>query len=138
MQSEYCILGVAVGGALFGVVQSHVQTVSLIDPTDPPTDMHDRTLICRELGPMLGGPPHQGAGRRHALIIALRRRSVALLIDRVDSLHLENQSEIQMLAPLLAQRLARPWFIGAVIYQDAPLLLLDLRRIATDVMIGAV
>ncbi|EFO79743.1 hypothetical protein OSCT_2428 [Oscillochloris trichoides DG-6] len=138
MPSDYRILGVTLGPTLFGVVQSQVETVGLVDPADPPADMHGRSLVCRELGPMLGTPPQPLPTRRHALIVALRRRSVALLIDRIDSLYLENQPEIQMLAPLLAQRLARPWFLGAVIYQDAPLLLLDLRRIATDVMIGAV
>ncbi len=138
MANEYRILGVRVADTLFGVVSAQIQMVSIIDPADPPIDMQDQSVICCELGPMLGGSSHTRVGPRHALIVALRRRSVALLIDGVDSLPIEDHSEIQMLAPLLAQRLARPWFLGAVVYRDAPVLLLDLRRIATDVMIGAV
>ncbi|NTW97859.1 MAG: hypothetical protein HGB28_04840 [Oscillochloris sp.] len=132
------ILSIDAGRRRYVIAQAQVDHLGLLDPAEAPTDLSGRALICRDLGPMLGGAGHTAGGRRHAVTIALRRRSVALLIDHIDSLDEEEPLKIQALSPLLAYRLARPWFIGAVVYRDAPLLLLDLRRIATDVAISAV
>lgn len=102
----------------------------------PPADQRGRHLIIRELGPLLDpadvGPP----GRRHVLSIALRRRTVALLVERVADL--AAPGAVRPLGPLLARRLARPWVIGAVIVGEAPVIVIDLRRVAADVALGAV
>ncbi|NNJ09316.1 hypothetical protein EKD04_003140 [Chloroflexales bacterium ZM16-3] len=132
------ILGVETGRRRYAITPAQVDHIGLLDPKGEPSDQHGRMLICRDLGPLLGGDATTIAGRYHAITVSLRRRSVALMIDRIDSLDGEGPLEIQPLAPLLSRHLARPWFLGAVVYQGEPLLLLDLRRIATDVAIGAV
>lgn len=102
----------------------------------PPLDPRGRPVVARELGPLLDpadlGPP----GRRHALTVALRRRSVAFLVERAEAL--DAPGAVQPLGPLLAPRLARPWAIGAVVIGAAPVIVLDLRRIAADVALGDV
>ncbi len=102
----------------------------------PARDGRGLPVIARELGPLLDpadlGPP----GRRHALTVALRRRSVALLVERAEAL--DAPGAVQPLGALLARRLARPWALGAVVIGADPVIVLDLRRIAADVALGAV
>jgi len=131
------ILGVLIGQQRYAIAQAQVDHLGLVDPREAPTDLRGNVLICRELGALLGADQSATIGRRSAITIRLRRRSIALMIDHVDSLGDAGQLKIQPLSALLTRRLARPWFLGAIVYQDAPILLLDLRRIATDVVIGA-
>jgi chemotaxis signal transduction protein len=121
------------------VAQEQVSHLTIVDPIAPPADPRGRPIICRDLGALLGGGDAAPAsGRRHAITVDLRRRSVALLVDYIDGLGDAGGQAVQPLSPLLARRLARPWFLGAIIRGDQPLLLLDLRRIATDVALGAI
>lgn len=99
-------------------------------------DARGRTLVCQELGPLLDPLDIRSNARRHALIIATRRRSVALLAERMDDFVGMAPDTIQRLSPLLARRLARPWVLGALVCDDLPLLVLDLRQIAQDVLLG--
>jgi hypothetical protein len=137
VSDDSTILTVRAGHQRYAIAQAQVDHLGMIDPADAPADQHGRPLICRELGPLLGGGGAPLAGRRHAITVSLRRRSVALLVDHIDSLGGAAPPAIQPLSPLLARRLAWPCFLGAVVYNDEPLLLLDLRRIATDVAINA-
>lgn len=98
-------------------------------------DERGRPLFSRELGPLLDPGDLRSNARRHALIVPTRRRSVALLVERVEQLEAASLDIVQPLAPLLARRLARPWFLGAVLRDDVPTLVLDLRQIAQDVLI---
>lgn len=91
--------------------------------------------VWRELGPLLDATDVGPHGRRHALTVTLRRRSVALLVERVADFG--SPGTLQPLAPLLVSRLARPWLLGAVVVANEPVLVLDLRRIAVDVALGA-
>lgn len=136
MSEQHTTLRIEAGQRRYAIVPAQVGALSLLNPADGPTDPRGRPLICQDLGALLGETQPAPTGRRHALTIDLRRRSVSLLIDRIDSL--DQPTPIQPLAPLLTRRLRWPWFLGAVIYSDEPLLVLDLRRIATDVAIGAV
>jgi chemotaxis signal transduction protein len=104
--------------------------------TAPPDDARGRPLVVRDLGPLLDPADTSPPGRRHALTLTLRRRTVALLVERAEAL--TAPGVVQPLGLLLARRLARPWVIGAVIIDDAPVIVLDLRRIAADVALGAV
>jgi hypothetical protein len=138
ISDDSTILGVEAGRRRYAVASDQIDHIGLLDPAGEPADQGGRPLICRELGQLLGGATTGVVGRRHAISISLRRRSVALLIDHIDSLNDEGPLAIQPLASLLTRRLASQWFLGAVVYRGEPLLLLDLRRIATDVAIGAV
>lgn len=99
-------------------------------------DARGRPLLCQELGPLLDPLDIRSNARRHALIIATRRRGVALLVERVDDFVGMAPDAVQPLSPLLARRLARPWVLGVLVYDDTPLLVLDLRQIAQDVLFG--
>jgi chemotaxis signal transduction protein len=134
--NDSTFLGVQAGRWRYAVAQEQVGHLALIDPAAAPAGPRGGPLICRELAALMGEASAVGPGRRHALMVALRRRSVALLVDHIDSLGDAGRQAIQPLAPLLASSLARPWFLGAIVCGDEPLLLLDLRRIATDVALG--
>jgi hypothetical protein len=136
--TDGAILSVMVGPQRYAIAQRQIDHLGLLDPARASADQRGRPLLCRELGALLGGAGAISPGRRHAITVSLRRHGVALLADYVDSLGGDAPLETQPLSPLIARRLARPWFLGAVIYDGAPLLLLDLRRIASDVVIGAV
>jgi hypothetical protein len=131
------LLEVRTAGRRYLVPRSHVDHLDqVIDGALPASDARGRPLINRELGPLLD-PSDQGApGRRHALTLVLRRRTVALLVARAESL--AAPGPIQPLGPLLTPLLARPWLLGAVVVADQPVLVLDLRRIAADLALGLV
>lgn len=131
------LISLHVAGRPYLVRRDAVDVMALLDPLAPPaTDARGRPLTVRPLAELLGAEEDPAPGRRHALSVALRRRSVALLVDRVDDM--AHHISVQPLAPLLARRLARPWFLGAAAIDDAPVLLLDLRRIAADVALGII
>lgn len=116
------------------VPRSHID---LLGPPPLPgtSDARGRPLLVRDLGPLLDPLDQAVPGRCQALTVTLRRRSVALLVQRVESL--AAHTGIQPLAPFLARRLRAPWVLGAVAVDDGPVLILDLRRIAIDLALGA-
>ncbi|MBP1468056.1 chemotaxis protein CheW [Candidatus Chloroploca sp. M-50] len=118
--------------------QTHVDHLSQLLPTTAPEqdDARGRPLIYAELGALLGSQVEAKPDRYHALTITLRRRTVVLLVDRVE--RLTQPEEVHPLPPLMRKHLARPWFTGAVILEQRLLLVLDLQRIATDVALGVV
>jgi len=121
------------------VRRDHVRELRLIlndDDLEQP-DERGKALICCELDNLLSGHQVYSVSRRHALIVHLRRRSVALLIDRIEDARPtgELEADIRPLPALLARRLARPWFLGVLVRDETPLLVLDLRQIAQDVLL---
>lgn len=101
-------------------------------------DERGKPVIGSDLGLLLDPQDESNATRRHALIVPTRRRSVGLLVDRVDDVYTNEdaaQNQVHKLPVLLVRRLARPWFMGVVIYEDTPVLVLDLRQIAQDALI---
>lgn len=121
------------------VRRDHVRELRLIlsdDDLEQP-DERGKALICCELDDLLSGHQSYSVSRRHALIVHLRRRSVALLIDRIEDARPtgELEADIRPLPALLARRLERPWFLGVLIRDETPLLVLDLRQIAQDVLL---
>jgi hypothetical protein len=102
-------------------------------------DERGKPVIGSDLGLLLNPQDESSATRRHALIVPTRRRSVGLLVDRIDDVYTNGSAsqhhQVQKLPALLARQLARPWFMGVLIYEDAPVLVLDLRQIAQDALI---
>jgi hypothetical protein len=123
----------------FIVRRDHVRELRLIsDEADlERPDERGKTPISCELNALLAGHTHHSIARRHALIVQLRRRSVALLIDRIEDARptAEWEAYLHPLPSLLARRLARPWFLGVLMRDEIPLLVLDLRQIAQDVLL---
>jgi chemotaxis signal transduction protein len=101
-------------------------------------DERGRPIISSELGTLLDQEDLRGHDRCHALVVGLRRRTVALLVHRIEDAHIGNTTidMIQPLPPLLARSLERPWFMGVLLRDDEPILVLDIRRIAQDVVLA--
>ncbi|MCS6841230.1 MAG: chemotaxis protein CheW [Roseiflexus sp.] len=92
-----------------------------------------RTSIIVELGPLLDPADISVMQRRHALIIPLRRRTIALLVDAVDNL--VDHAVVQPLPPLLRERLREPWATGVLMVDEQPVVQLDVRAIARSILL---
>lgn len=100
------------------------------------SDERGRKVVSGELESFLNAQDIRSLGCRHALIVYMRRRSVALLVERIEDVVVDRSiaEVIHPLPPLLRQHLARPWFLGVLIREETPLLVLDLRQIAQDLL----
>lgn len=102
------------------------------------TDERGRPLLVCELATLLDSEDLRGHDRCHALMIRLRRWSVALLVHRIEDAYLDSEmvDQMQAMPPLLAQQMAHPWFHGALLREDEPVLVLDVHRIAQDAVLA--
>ena len=106
----------------------------VLDPTALQTaEGNDRSYVYIELGTLLDPTDISEQTRRHALLIPLRRRYIALLVDAVEAFR-EHDSSVP-LPKLLHNHLAQPWAIGVLCYDDTPIVQLDLRAIARSVLL---
>ncbi|MEN9935887.1 MAG: hypothetical protein RLZZ387_2466 [Chloroflexota bacterium] len=92
-----------------------------------------RPYIGFELGALLDPADRGGQGRRRALVVPLRRRKIALLVDRVEEL-LELPA-VQPLPSLLHERLSEPWVTGVLLVEGDIVLQLDLRAVARSALL---
>jgi hypothetical protein len=86
-----------------------------------------------ELGPLIEPGDQSRLVRRRGLLVPLRRRYVALLVDYVETFI--ERSDCAPLPALLRERLRLPWAIGALALDDDLILLLDVRAIARSVLV---
>ncbi len=93
----------------------------------------DRASLAVELGPLLDPVDVSDKQRRHALIVPLRRRTIALLVDAVDNL--VDHAIVQPLPPLLRDRLREPWATGVLLIDEQPVVQLDVRAIARSILL---
>ncbi len=100
-------------------------------------DLRGKQLVSSDLGRLLDPLDPLQAGRCYALIVHMRRRGVALLARRVEDVYIEAAAHdsMQSLPPLLTRNLQRPWLLGVVVWDDIPILVLDMRQIAQDVLL---
>ena len=94
--------------------------------------LYNRPCLGVELGPLLDPSDQSTLIRRRALIVPLRRRYVALLVDYVDTF-LERAASVP-LPTLLRERLQQPWAVGALVLDDDLIVKLDLRAVARSAM----
>jgi hypothetical protein len=107
----------------------------IADPADLRAGgLFNRPCIGVELGPLLDPLDQSTLTRRRALIVPLRRRYVALLVDYVETF-LEHAANVP-LPTLLRDRLQQPWAIGALAIDDDLIVKLDLRAVARSAMLG--
>jgi hypothetical protein len=97
-------------------------------------DSSDRPYLGFELGPLLDPADRSSLKRRRALIVPLRRRYIALMVDYIETF-LE-QADSSPLPALLRERLIQPWAIGALILEDDLVVQLDLRAVARSALLG--
>ncbi len=112
--------------------QSDVDAIGA--PGEDDRDARGRPILRRQLGPLLDPDDPPAVGRLHALRIILRRRTVELLVSRVDLF--PEAPPIKPLVPFLAVRLQLPWVSGVALIADQPVVVLDLRRLAADLALG--
>lgn len=132
MSASMLLMAVRDGTRRYLVPNAHVDQIRLLDRAALPShDDRGRPLVVCALGDLLDpGRPHDV--RRHALIVSLRRRSVVLLVERVEMLADAATVSPQPLPALIERSLAHAWYLGAAIDDGQPVLVLDLRRIALD------
>lgn len=87
-----------------------------------------------ELGPLLDPGDRSGAKRQRALIVPMRRRTIALFVDDIETF-LEHTSCLP-LPGLLRERLQKPWVAGALTLGDDLVLQLDLRAVARSALLS--
>jgi hypothetical protein len=119
----------------YAVSRDDLFDVKLVaDPSDLAAGgLFERACIGVELGPLLEPSDQSMQARRRALIVPLRRRHVALLVDYVDTF-IERASSVP-LPTLLRERLGQPWAVGALALDDDLIVMLDLRAVARSAML---
>lgn len=105
---------------------------TVADPAELQPADGGRPLIARELDALLEGVDRAEQRRRHALIVSMRRRNVALLVDAVEDL-LE-RPVVQPLPALLRRHLREEWATGALLVGEEVVVQLDLRAVARSVL----
>ena len=103
------------------------------------SDLHasgqaDRQCMSFELGPLLDPADHSTLLRRRALIVPMRRRYVALLVDYIETF-LEHAKSTPLPA-LLRERLRQPWVLGALVYEDDVVVQIDIRAVARSALVS--
>ena len=119
----------------YAVLHDDLYEVKLIaDPAELRAGgIYNRPCLGVELGPLLDPLDQSTLTRRRALIVPLRRRYVALLVDNVDTF-LERAISVP-LPTLLRERLQQPWANGALVLEDDLIIKLDLRAVARSAML---
>lgn len=108
----------------------------LLDPSVlDSSGFQDRPCVAAELGPLLDPADQSAMRRRHALLVPLRRRYVALLVDTVETF-LEHGGGAQ-LPMLLREQLRQPWAVGVLLVDTIPIIQIDLRAVARSVLLVA-
>lgn len=98
------------------------------------TDSRGRPLLSADLCTLLDPADREVWLRRCALVVPLRRRSVALRCNALNELNDVVETSFKPLPPLLVQRLPHTWFSGLYLQDAEPMLLLDLRQIAMHIL----
>ena len=94
--------------------------------------IYDRPCLGVELGTLLDPADRTILARRRALIVPLRRRYIAFLVDYIETF-LENVAPAPLPA-LLGERLRLPWATGALAIEDEVIVQLDIRAVARGVL----
>lgn len=92
----------------------------------------ERPCAAVDLGQLLDDRNASALTRRRALLVPLRRRYVAFLVDMVDAF--VERPQVHPLPDLLRRRLAQPWAIGALLDGEELIVQLDLRALARSVL----
>lgn len=127
------ILRIRLGAQIF--LASHTHVAQLL-PVARLHNMHDeRGQPMQQIG-LAELLQHAPVPTHHALLIATRRRTVALLVTAVDLWAPPSDSGpvVQPLPPVLRHALTHAWITGILIADGHPFQLLNLRQIAQDAL----
>ncbi|GAB4205070.1 MAG: hypothetical protein OHK0022_30780 [Roseiflexaceae bacterium] len=118
----------------YAFARGDVMSIRLASTEDGLAGLDERgqPFISVQLGPLLAAGDRSTLPRQRALVVPMRRRSIALLVDQVDQAPAD--ARVLPLPELLRTRLAQPWATGVLVSEDALLVQLDLRAIVRSVL----
>jgi hypothetical protein len=108
------------------------EIVLVTNPVEMQSSYLGRPCVGVELGSLLDPADRSTIRRQRALLVPMRRRYVALLVDYIDTF-LERAICVP-LPPLLRERLREPWAIGALELENDVIVQLDLRAVARSIL----
>lgn len=98
-------------------------------------DERGQPFVNVHLGSLLDPGDRGSAPRQRALIVSMRRRSIALLVDQVEQT--PEGAQLLPLPPLLRARLRESWATGVLVYDDLAVVKLDLRAVVRSALISS-
>src|SRR5512145_3118437 len=118
----------------YAVARNDLLAIKLVArPSDlEGTDEYGHPYVGVELGSLLDPLDQSFLMRRHALLVPIRRKCVALLVDLVETFL--DQVSYTPLPPLLRERLAHPWAIGALVLDTEIIVEIDIRAVARSAL----
>lgn len=97
-----------------------------------PLQSTDRPAIPVDLGELLDPADQSVSGRKHGLVVPMRRRPIVFLVERVEQ-SIE-QPTIQPLPVLITRCFKQAWAVGVLHVDNELTILLDLRAIARSIL----
>jgi hypothetical protein len=118
----------------YAVRRDDVLAIELIGEEGPGqhVDARGNAYIGCELGALIDPADCSAQPRRRALLVTLRRRMVALLVDHVELV--ETDAPVALPA-LLAERLRQPWAVAALMIDGELVVQLDIRALARSALL---
>ncbi len=118
----------------YAIKRDDVLSIELIGEEGPTqhVDARGNAYIGVELGALIDPADRSTQTRQRALLVALRRRVVALLVDHVE---LVETDKVEVLPALLAERLQQPWSVAALMIEDNLVVQLDIRALARSALL---
>lgn len=134
MPESSAILIASTARRRYAFARGDVMSIRLANSADGLNGLDERgqPFISVELGPLLAPEDRSSLPRQRALVVPMRRRSIALLVDQVDQA--PDDARVLPLPDLLRTRLSQPWATGVVLSQDVLMVQLDLRAIVRSVL----
>lgn len=118
----------------YAIQRSDVLSIESIGPEGASKhyDTRGHPYMGFELGPLLDPQDRSTRSRQRALLVSLRRRMVALLVEHVEMLE---AASVVSLPALLMERRQQPWAIAALVWDNDLVIQLDLRAVARSALV---
>lgn len=118
----------------YAIRRDDVLSIELIGEEGPSQhfDARGNAYIGLELGTLIDSSDCSTQRRRRALLVSLRRRIIALLVDHVELVETETPVA---LPPLLAGCMQQPWSVAALMIEDDLIVQLDIRALARSALL---
>lgn len=118
----------------YAIKRDDVLSIELVGEEGPGQhfDARGNTYIGVELGALIDPADRSVQKRQRALLVALRRRIVALLVDHVEFVEAD---QAVALPALITERLQHPWAVAALTIEDTLVVQLDIRALARSALL---
>lgn len=118
----------------YAIKRDDVLSIELIGEEGPGQhfDARGNAYIGVELGALINPADRSMQKRQRALLVTLRRRVIALLVDHVELVEVD---KVVALPALIAERLQQPWSVAALMIEDTLVIQLDIRALARSALL---